>query len=71
MAESAAAKVVEILSEPYMIAEHSLSVSASVGIGCFPRDGDSVQALLRHADAEMYRAKHLLRRVSTGTSTQA
>lgn len=32
-------------------------IDASVGVACFPADGDDVDALLRHADAAMYAAK--------------
>jgi EAL domain-containing protein (putative c-di-GMP-specific phosphodiesterase class I) len=34
-------------------------VTASIGISCFPADGDDVETLLKCADAAMYRAKEL------------
>lgn len=34
-----------------------LEIGASIGISIFPRDGDSPEALLRQADAAMYRVK--------------
>jgi diguanylate cyclase (GGDEF)-like protein/PAS domain S-box-containing protein len=36
---------------------HGLSVSASIGISVFPRDGVSADALIKNADAAMYLAK--------------
>ncbi|MEZ4503075.1 MAG: diguanylate cyclase [Dehalococcoidia bacterium] len=34
-----------------------VTVSASIGVSIYPRDGDSFEALARHADVAMYRAK--------------
>lgn len=37
--------------------EHDLSMSASIGVGFFPGDGQTGRELLRNADAAMYRSK--------------
>jgi len=42
---------------PYHIQGHELHLSTSIGIAMFPEDGDSVEQLLQHADAAMYKAK--------------
>ena len=43
--------------EPFVIKEHTLHISMSVGVSIYPNDGDSAQVLLKNADAAMYKAK--------------
>ena len=54
-----ARKVLESLSKPFRVEGHELFVTASVGISCYPNDGDDAETLLKCADAAMYRAKEL------------
>ena len=56
-AGNVALKLVECLSRPYPIDNHDLHVTASIGISVYPSDGDTVERLLRNADAAMYQAK--------------
>ncbi|MDG5749836.1 EAL domain-containing protein [Qipengyuania sp. XHP0211] len=49
--------VIEQLSEPYQIENQILYVGASVGSAVGPRDGKTVEELLRNADLALYRAK--------------
>ena len=44
-------------SEPFQLGELSIPISASVGGGVWPEDGDTVSDLVRHADAAMYQDK--------------
>ncbi len=44
--------------EPFIIEEHTLHVSMSVGISIYPYDSADANELLKHADAAMYKAKH-------------
>ncbi|MFW2349338.1 putative bifunctional diguanylate cyclase/phosphodiesterase [Qipengyuania sp.] len=55
--ESLAREIIERLSEPYEIENHVLYVGASVGSALGPRDGRTVEELLRNADLALYRAK--------------
>ncbi|MEH8017364.1 GGDEF domain-containing protein [Rheinheimera muenzenbergensis] len=52
-----AAKLVLLLAQPYQLEQGTVSLSASIGIARFPADADSVGALIKHADAAMYRVK--------------
>ncbi len=49
--------IAQALARPHGVDEHTLHVTASIGVAAFPADGDSAGALLKHADAAMYRAK--------------
>ncbi|MDD8059983.1 EAL domain-containing protein [Shewanella metallivivens] len=52
-----AAKLVEAMHEPFILAGQKFSVSISVGISVFPNDAKDAEELMRHADVAMYRAK--------------
>ncbi len=49
--------VIDRLSEPYTVENHVLYVGASVGAAVGPRDGATVEELMRNADLALYRAK--------------
>ncbi len=52
-----ARRVIERLSEPYLVDNHTLYVGASVGSAEGPRDGATVEEMMRNADLALYRAK--------------
>lgn len=54
-----AARIVANIKEPCEFDGLKLTINASVGFAMFPADGQSAQELLNHADAAMYRVKHL------------
>ena len=56
-AEKVADRILAVLDAPIRIGAIDLTVSASVGIGLFPRDGRDLDTLMRHADLAMYTAK--------------
>ncbi len=55
--ESLARKIREAMSPAYHLGGHELHVTASIGYVSFPRDGETMETLLRHADLAMYQAK--------------
>jgi diguanylate cyclase (GGDEF)-like protein/PAS domain S-box-containing protein len=50
-------KILEQLAAPFLIDEHCLYATASIGVSLYPQDGQDAATLLRNADAAMYRAK--------------
>ena len=56
-ANDTAQRILDTLAQPYVIDEHELCVTPSVGISVFPLDGDDAETLLRCADTAMYVAK--------------
>ena len=52
-----ACKVIDRLSQPYEVDRHTLFVGASAGSALAPRDGKTVEELMRNADLALYRAK--------------
>jgi diguanylate cyclase (GGDEF)-like protein len=51
------AKLLAPISSPENSEAPSVSVSASIGIACYPGDGQDVDTLIKSADADMYRQK--------------
>jgi len=49
--------VIEVLSQPYEVDNNKLFVGASVGSAVGPKDGATVEMLMRNADLALYRAK--------------
>ena len=49
--------VIEALSQPYDVDHHKLYIGASVGSALCPKDGNTVETLMRNADLALYRAK--------------
>jgi diguanylate cyclase (GGDEF)-like protein/PAS domain S-box-containing protein len=52
-----AERIVSRLAMPMIVGEQEITISASVGIAMYPDDGESVEELMKNADAAMYHAK--------------
>ena len=50
-------KIRSALNEPFMIDEHTLSISSCLGVALYPEHGNTATELARHADTAMYQAK--------------
>ena len=55
--QTLAREIIAAFETPFVLGDHELYLSASVGISLSPGDGDSVLDLMRNADTAMYRAK--------------
>ena len=64
-AETIAGRIHELLQRPFAVGGTEFYITASIGISLFPVDGEDGKALLKNADAAMYRSK----RAAPGTST--
>ena len=54
-----ARKILDSLQQSFRVNGHEIFVTASIGISCFPADGEDAETLLKCADAALYRAKEL------------
>ncbi len=52
-----AQNIINTLSQPYEIDQHTLYIGASIGTAVSPRDGRTVEMLIRSADLALYRSK--------------
>jgi len=52
-----AEKIINELSKPFQIDEHIIHIGSSIGITCYPDDGDELNEMLKHADMAMYDVK--------------
>jgi len=56
-AENVANKLLTAFKTPFLIQEHELFTSCSIGIALFPNDGETSDILIKNADAAMHIAK--------------
>lgn len=54
-----AEKIRDTIEQPFMLEEHTVSVSTSIGISLYPVDSQDPDVLVNNADTAMYHAKKL------------
>ncbi|WP_419796882.1 MAG: EAL domain-containing protein [Terasakiella sp.] len=52
-----AQRIVEAFSDPFIVDQQNLFVTASLGISVFPDDGEDTETIIKNADVAMYRSK--------------
>ncbi len=52
-----AKKLIQSISEPFIIQGNTCQIGSSIGIAIFPDDSDELEKLVTHADSAMYKAK--------------
>ena len=55
--ESTARKIIEAISQPFMVDMESAVISVSIGISFYPNDARTAEDLIKHADQAMYLSK--------------
>ncbi len=58
-AAKVAEKICDAIMQPFILQEHTVSVTTSIGICLYPIDSQDSEILVKNADAAMYRAKDL------------
>ncbi|HEX2945515.1 MAG TPA: EAL domain-containing protein [Clostridia bacterium] len=52
-------KIMEQFNEPFDIKNKTINLTVSIGISVFPKDGTTVEELLKNADTAMYKSKEM------------
>lgn len=52
-----AERIVQTISQSFVINDHTIDIQCKVGISLYPRDGDDEKQLIRNADTAMHEAK--------------
>ena len=52
-----AQRIIKSMQEPFILNDHQLLITTSIGITIYPDNGYSIEDLIKHADIAMYHAK--------------
>ena len=55
--ETVANSLIACINEPVVIFPNKIELNSSMGISCYPQDGDNLNSVLKNADIAMYQAK--------------
>lgn len=50
-------EVMRVMESPFYLQKQKINVTTSIGISCYPKDGEDINTLIKHADIAMYRSK--------------
>jgi len=53
----AAQRIIEVISDVYILSGQELKISASIGVSVYPKDGVDMDVLIKNADTAMYSTK--------------
>ena len=53
----AAQRIIEVISDIYILSGQELKISASIGVSVYPKDGVDMDVLIKNADTAMYSTK--------------
>jgi len=56
-ATQVAQKLVALFEQPFIVSNHELFVTGSIGVALYPQDAQDANLLIRHADVAMYQTK--------------
>jgi diguanylate cyclase (GGDEF)-like protein/PAS domain S-box-containing protein len=51
--------VLKMIAEPYIINDNEIQISTSIGLAWLPKDGNTPETIMKHADLAMYQAKEM------------
>lgn len=52
-----AQKIIDDFANPFVIGDHELFITPSIGISCYPFNGENAESLIKNSDTAMYSAK--------------
>jgi diguanylate cyclase (GGDEF)-like protein/PAS domain S-box-containing protein len=55
--DTIAQRILKKVREPFMLSDHEIRITVSVGISIYPDDGENLALLINYADTAMYQAK--------------
>jgi len=57
-AANIARQILKALTQPFQFGAVTCEIGVSIGISCYPEDGEDAERIISHADAAMYRVKN-------------